>query len=567
MHEQALIEAPAGLQALELRAAVAAVAVPNRADHDQLRIGVCLKQPLRDIRDVIHTLLLHPTPEEDEHPCFGVLVQAVLLLYDHLRVRLGSLTAAISQHPPRAGTLGLRHAVLDAPHLGQAPKHGMLQGRLQGVVPRHSADPVSTLIALDVINDRLQHAELTLDEGFVHDALHGKVEDVCEMPGLRSSHVLCRDGALVLCVVQHQEHRERPLDVHHRHGSVEVGTVECVGRLQVYNARDCLGPQRVQFQGPAGGLGCGVDVLASPEKGMVHEVVRDGRAGLTITVCRNLVLPDMLLSRLVPQDVAGQGRSAHSRMNLADGNCKAAVVALRHACRDADKSARMVLAHQAGNLAQATGHGLLAAVLVLDDVLQGGEEHAVRPHDRHLLMVGNVDTFRRRCFGGRGRCQLLRQIPRPLAAALSHLLGGEAHLHHAVVALLLDAHGGDDERDEIPQHTHDLGNEQCANHWAGRCHLHGSRRAQAKVGGHGVVQQKIVEQDTAGSVHTCRLLHVPRLPTAATRSASTHAARAVVEGEGILVVVWGRAAPAVVLQPRVLVALPRCIRICRRQLR
>mmetsp|Transcript_46810 Transcript_46810/g.121220 ORF Transcript_46810/g.121220 Transcript_46810/m.121220 type:complete len:471 (+) Transcript_46810:2715-4127(+) len=443
MNEQLTREAAALSQALHLLLCIAAVGVAHRPDHDQLCVFVLAQHPLGNVRDVVDALLLDPAAHEDEDACLGVLRHLVLPL-DHGLGRDAARQVLLLAALHGGHALGLRHAVLDAAHLGQAPEHRVLLRRLEGVVPRHGADAAASLVPARVVHDGLQHAELPLVERLAAHAVRGQVEDLGEPIGLLLAHVLRGNRALVLRVMEDYRHREWALNVHHGHGGVEVGAVVHVRLRAVDQARHGLVPQRVELDGALPRLRRGVDLLALAEKLMVDKVEGDGRrAGLAAGL--------RLLTRdVVAIDLARLRLAAHDDMQrLFAGREGVGLVA--HARVHADEGAGVVLAQEPGHLAQAAGHSLLDAALVGDDVLQRGDEDGVRlpglDLEGHvhggLLLLGLAVTAR----GGR---------------AGHELPGRKGDLHDTRAMLALRADDGHDERQGDAAGRHHPGDVQRA---------------------------------------------------------------------------------------------------------
>mmetsp|Transcript_80282 Transcript_80282/g.201997 ORF Transcript_80282/g.201997 Transcript_80282/m.201997 type:complete len:211 (-) Transcript_80282:847-1479(-) len=160
----------------------------------------------------------------------------------------------------------------------------MLLRCLQRIIPRDGANPKARLVRPCMVDCRLQHAELALVEQLITDAFGWQVEDLTKVFGLLLTHVLCRNRALVLGIVQDHNDRNRALHVHHGHGRVEIWAMIHVGLNPVNEARDSLVPHRVELQSPLAGLRRRVDIAAVPEHLVVHDVKSHGRGSKLLFV-------------------------------------------------------------------------------------------------------------------------------------------------------------------------------------------------------------------------------------------------------------------------------------------
>mmetsp|Transcript_92912 Transcript_92912/g.268288 ORF Transcript_92912/g.268288 Transcript_92912/m.268288 type:complete len:332 (+) Transcript_92912:385-1380(+) len=329
------------------------------------------------------------------------------------------------------------------------------------------------------------------------------------MPRFAPPHVLGRDRTLVLRVVEHEEDGQGPLDVHHRHGAVEIRAVVDIRGLEVDDARHGLAPQRVELQGPAGCLRRWIDVVAVAEDRVVQDVVRDTRWALVVPVAAGLI------DDLRPQHLHVQLVAAYPDSDMAD-RLGEGIVLPRHAGGDADQGTGVVPAHQPGDLPEASGDGLLPAPAVLDDMLQRGEEDALGPHDGDLRGGGRLgDELLRR---------LRRERPCPdpsHAADPADLVGREAHPHHGLTPLPEHPDGCDDDGEEAPEDGKHVRYQQRAMARAGGALADGPGHAAGDVRGHGVVQEEVVEEDAARAIlvgHRRRL----HLPAAVASAAVAH---------------------------------------------
>mmetsp|Transcript_79259 Transcript_79259/g.169839 ORF Transcript_79259/g.169839 Transcript_79259/m.169839 type:complete len:203 (-) Transcript_79259:1007-1615(-) len=201
MNKEAALEAIICRQFLHLLPRIAAIGVADGSHHDHLGVLVCREHPLRDVRDVVHPLLLHPTADKDKDAGVLVLAQEKALLHGQLRKfpPLHVATLALLGH---GHALRLGHAVLDARNLGEAPEDRVLLHRLEGVVTGDCANAVAALVPSHVVHHGLQHGELALGDCLLRDAGLRQVEDLREPLRFPTTHVLRGDGALVLSIVQ-----------------------------------------------------------------------------------------------------------------------------------------------------------------------------------------------------------------------------------------------------------------------------------------------------------------------------------------------------------------------------
>mmetsp|Transcript_29152 Transcript_29152/g.73634 ORF Transcript_29152/g.73634 Transcript_29152/m.73634 type:complete len:430 (-) Transcript_29152:945-2234(-) len=203
-HEEAAREArPEGRE--ELLRVQAASIVWRPCQHD-LHFWMASEERWRNHRDVIHALLLHPTPDEDQDLSVKVLVQATMRLQGCLRLEallLQSVDASFPLVLCRVRRVVQRH---DA---RQAVEERTLSLELDAIVGRHRTDPMASLHLFDIGDPSLQHVEApfegrVLPDGRLlqveHDAQPAQGGDSLPEPVV---YEVSLDDAHVIRIVEH----------------------------------------------------------------------------------------------------------------------------------------------------------------------------------------------------------------------------------------------------------------------------------------------------------------------------------------------------------------------------
>mmetsp|Transcript_9344 Transcript_9344/g.25350 ORF Transcript_9344/g.25350 Transcript_9344/m.25350 type:complete len:448 (+) Transcript_9344:1826-3169(+) len=199
-HEEAAREArPEGRE--ELLRVQAASIVWRPCQHD-LHFWMASEERWRNHRDVIHALLLHPTPDEDQDLGLRILVQATVRLQGLLGLEallLQGVDARVALVLCRVRRVIQRH---DA---GQTVEKRALALELDAVVGRHGTHPMAGLDLFDVGDPCLEHVEATFERHVLPDGGLLQVEDdpqsaqgrdrlpepVVDEVGLDDTHVVC----------------------------------------------------------------------------------------------------------------------------------------------------------------------------------------------------------------------------------------------------------------------------------------------------------------------------------------------------------------------------------------
>mmetsp|Transcript_29153 Transcript_29153/g.73640 ORF Transcript_29153/g.73640 Transcript_29153/m.73640 type:complete len:214 (-) Transcript_29153:293-934(-) len=189
----------------ELLGIQAAGVVWRPCQHD-LHFWMASEERWRNHRDVIHALLLHPTPDEDQDLSVKVLVQATMRLQGCLRLEallLQSVDASFPLVLCRVRRVVQRH---DA---RQAVEERTLSLELDAIVGRHRTDPMASLHLFDIGDPSLQHVEApfegrVLPDGRLlqveHDAQPAQGGDSLPEPVV---YEVSLDDAHVIRIVEH----------------------------------------------------------------------------------------------------------------------------------------------------------------------------------------------------------------------------------------------------------------------------------------------------------------------------------------------------------------------------
>mmetsp|Transcript_27791 Transcript_27791/g.73398 ORF Transcript_27791/g.73398 Transcript_27791/m.73398 type:complete len:223 (-) Transcript_27791:577-1245(-) len=154
MDEEAIRKPSRFSDALQLLVSVTAIGITNGTNHHQLRFGVRVQHPLRNIRDVVHPLLFHPSSKEHKKTTsisIDILPETVLLLHRQLCVAPHRQELSFRQ-VRQSRPLFLRHRVVNAFHPLNTPEQRKLLHNLFSIIFGHGAHTTPMLPLPDPVN-------------------------------------------------------------------------------------------------------------------------------------------------------------------------------------------------------------------------------------------------------------------------------------------------------------------------------------------------------------------------------------------------------------------------------